>query len=77
MTGVVEERVWAAVLRLLALALPYSVLLISVPLAQGSKEGLVRFGANELELPAVCHAALSSASCPTTSFKFPIAKQKL
>lgn len=37
----------------------------------GSKEGLVGFGANELELPAVRHAALSSASSLATSLSFP------
>lgn len=36
----------------------------------GEQRGLVRFGANELELPAMCCAALSS-------IRFPIAKQTL
>lgn len=55
----------------LVLASPDSVFLISVPLTQGSKEGLVPLGANDLELPAGCQATLSSASCLMTSLHFP------
>lgn len=71
MKRVVEERVRGALSQGSLTAASGLLSSYICTFGMGSKEGLVRFGANELELPAVCHAAPSSASSLTTSLSFP------